>query len=132
MAGDIDRYNRGIAKLAEYTLPDAGMTHSKLADELDAIAPDIGRYITEFAYGDIYSRPGLTNQQRALVTLSSLATQGTDPQVELHLNTGLTSGLTPAELIETLMHLIPYTGFPRVINALTIAKRVFAERGVAP
>jgi 4-carboxymuconolactone decarboxylase len=125
-----DRYAKGLAKLAEFTSPDASATHRRIGEDLAAIAPDLGRYITEFAYGDIYTRDGLTNQQRAIITLSSLVTQGTDPQVELHVNTALSAGVTPVEIVETVMHLIPYTGFPRVINALTIVHHVFRQRGV--
>lgn len=125
-----NRYDKGLAKLAEFTSPHASATHEKIGEDLAAIAPDLGRYITEFAYGDIYTRDGLTNQQRAIITLSSLVTQGTDPQVELHINTALSAGVTPTEIIETVMHLIPYTGFPRVINALTIVRHVFGQRGI--
>ncbi|QAT67874.1 carboxymuconolactone decarboxylase family protein [Bacillus sp. IG6] len=116
----------------EYTLTNNKeiSTHLKISDELEDIAPDVSKYIIEFAYGDIYSRPGLTNQQRALVTMSSLVTQGTEPQLQLHINTALTSGLTPEEVVEAIIQLIPYTGFPRVLNALTIAKKVFTQRHV--
>jgi 4-carboxymuconolactone decarboxylase len=62
------------------------------------------------------------------VTISSLVTQGTERQLELHINAGLTAGLTKTETIETIIHLIPYTGFPRVLNALYVAKKVFAQR----
>lgn len=125
-----DRYQNGLDKLMEYTLTDNQeiSTHLKISDDLQDIAPDVGKYIIEFAYGDIYSRSGLTNKQRALITISSLVTQGTEPQLELHINTGLTAGLTPTEIVEGITQLIPYTGFPRVLNALTVAKKVFAMR----
>ncbi|WP_226035258.1 carboxymuconolactone decarboxylase family protein [Aquibacillus saliphilus] len=127
---DKDRYQKGLDKLMEYTLTENAniSTHLTISENLEDIAPDVGKYIIEFAYGDIYSRSGLTNQQRALVTISSLITQGTEPQIELHINTGLTSGLTQTEITESIIQLIPYTGFPRVLNALTIAKNVFAQR----
>ncbi|MGA9290697.1 MAG: carboxymuconolactone decarboxylase family protein [Anaerobacillus sp.] len=127
-----DRLQQGLDKLMEYTLSsnDDISTHLKISDDLEDIAPDVGKYIIEFAYGDIYSRDGLTNQQRALVTLSSLVTQGTEPQLELHINTALTSGLTASEVVEAIIQLIPYTGFPRVLNALTIAKKVFCQREI--
>ncbi|MDX6585371.1 MAG: 4-carboxymuconolactone decarboxylase [Solirubrobacterales bacterium] len=123
---------RGVRKLSEYTLADSGgaATHQKLADDLKDIAPDVGRYIIEFGYGEIYSRPGLTNQQRVLITIASLVTQGTEREIELHVNTGLTAGLTSTEIVESLIHLIPYTGFPRVLNALYVVKKVFAQRQV--
>jgi 4-carboxymuconolactone decarboxylase len=53
-----------------------------------------------------------------------------EPQLELHINTGLTIGLTPKEIVGTIVHLIPYTGFLRVLNALKIVKKVFAQRNV--
>ncbi|MBF0705712.1 carboxymuconolactone decarboxylase family protein [Alkalihalobacillus hwajinpoensis] len=127
-----DRLQQGLDKLMEYTLSsnDDISTHLKISDDLEEIAPDVSKYIIEFAYGDIYSRDGLTNQQRALVTLSSLVTQGTEPQLELHINTALTSGLTASEVVEAIIQLIPYTGFPRVLNALTLAKKVFTQRNL--
>ena len=72
----------------------------------------------------------MTNLQRVLITLASLVTQGTEREIELHVNTGLTAGLTSTEIVESLIHLIPYTGFPRVLNALYVAKKVFAQRQV--
>ncbi len=129
---ETNRYQKGLDKLMEYTLTANNeiSTHLKISDALQDIAPDVGKYIIEFGYGDIYSRSGLSNKQRALVTISTLVTQGTEPQLELHINTGLTAGLTPTEIVECITHLIPYTGFPRVLNALTVAKEVFAQRNI--
>ena len=124
------RYRRGLETLSEYTATGNGeiSTHFKIADDLKDVAPDVGRFIIEFGYGDIYSRPGLTKEQRALVTISALVTQGTERELELHVNTGLTAGLTKTEIVEAITHLIPYTGFPRVLNALYVAKQVFGQR----
>ncbi|MGZ7442300.1 carboxymuconolactone decarboxylase family protein [Paenibacillus sp. TH7-28] len=109
---DKNRYQHGFDKLMEYTLPnhDEISTHLKISDDLKDIAPDVAKYIIEFAY-----------EQRALVTISSLVTQGTEPQLEMHINTGLTFGLTAAQIVEGIIQLIPYTGFPRVLNALAAA-----------
>ncbi|EIT85961.1 4-carboxymuconolactone decarboxylase [Fictibacillus macauensis ZFHKF-1] len=127
-----ERYEKGIEKLMEFTTEnDEASTHLKIVEHLKDIAPEVGQYIIEFAYGEIYTRGRLTNQQRALVTIASLVTQGTEPQLELHINTGLTAGLTPEEIVESFVQLIPYTGFPRILNALTVAKKVFSQRGVA-
>ncbi|AZB41994.1 carboxymuconolactone decarboxylase family protein [Bacillus sp. FJAT-42376] len=130
MTKPVDRHQTGMNKLMEYTLHtnDDISTHLRIVDELKDIAPDVGDMIIDFAYGEVYSREGLTNKQRALVTISSLITQGTEPQLELHLNTGLTAGLTPKEITESIIQLVPYTGFPKVLNALTVAKKVFAQR----
>jgi 4-carboxymuconolactone decarboxylase len=129
---DVSAHQRGISKLGEYTLRDDGSapTHLKIVEDLKDIAPDVGKYIVEFGYGEIYSRPGLTNQQRVLITIASLVTQGTEREIELHINTALTAGLTSTEIVESVIHLIPYTGFPRVLNALYVVKNVFKQRQV--
>ncbi|MCL6548010.1 MAG: carboxymuconolactone decarboxylase family protein [Alicyclobacillus sp.] len=93
------------------------------------IAPDLGKYIIEFAYGDIYSRPGLDLKQRQLLTIACLTTQGNcEPELAVHINTCLNVGLTRLEIVEAMLHCIPYVGFPRVMNAITVAKRVFSQR----
>ncbi|MBA2284655.1 MAG: carboxymuconolactone decarboxylase family protein [Ktedonobacteraceae bacterium] len=100
---------------------------------LQDIAPDLGTYIVEFAFGDIYSRPQLDLRQRQLVTIASLTTQGgCEPQLEVHINAGLNVGLSAREIVEAIMHCAPYTGFPRVLNAIGVAKRVFHERNLWP
>ena len=106
-------------------------THANIEEELGDVAPGLGKYVTEFAFGDIYSREGLDYRQRAISTISALVTLGTEPQLELHINVALTVGLTPQEISETIMHLLPYIGFPKVLNALKIVKRVYKERGVS-
>jgi 4-carboxymuconolactone decarboxylase len=129
---DLSPHERGLSKLREYTSQETGgaPTHLRIAEDLNDIAPDVGRYMIDFGYGELYSRPGLTNQQRALITISSLVTQGTERELELHVNTGLTAGLTSTEIVESVIHLIGYTGFPRVLNALYVVKKVFEQRQV--
>lgn len=95
---------------------------------LDSIAPDLGKYIVEFAFGDIYERKGLSLQEREMITLSSLLTAGgCEPQLEVHINGALRVGISPEKIMETFLQCIPYTGFPRVLNAVSAAKKVFAE-----
>jgi 4-carboxymuconolactone decarboxylase len=53
-------------------------------------------------------------------------------QLEVHINAGLNVGLSAPEVVEAILHCIPYTGFPRVLNAIFVAKRVFGERGFGP
>ncbi|MDQ0216027.1 4-carboxymuconolactone decarboxylase [Oikeobacillus pervagus] len=124
---DQERFQKGVNKLKEYTSEEQAqnLVHS---DVLKDIAPDLRRFIVEFAYGDIYTRPGLNNKERALVTITTLVTQGVEPQIETHVNRGLTSGLTPNEIVEGMLQLIPYVGFPRVQNALKIVKKVLEQR----
>lgn len=98
-------------------------------DSLSGIAPDLGRYIVEFAFGDIYAREGLSLQERELVTIASLLTAGgCEPQLRVHLNGALNVGISPEKIVETIIHCVPYVGFPRVLNAVSTAKEVFASR----
>jgi 4-carboxymuconolactone decarboxylase len=104
----------------------------KVADNLlrayEDVAPDFTRYLVEFAFGEIYARPG-DLRQRELVAIASLATMGgCDPQLETHVHGAFNGGLTEAEIVEAVMTLIPYIGFPRALNAMAIVKRVVEKR----
>jgi 4-carboxymuconolactone decarboxylase len=124
-----ERYRRGWERLREVDA-DAG---ERVIESLQDVAPDLGRYVVEFAFGDIYMRPVLDLRQRQLVTISALTTLGgAEAQLEVHVHGGLNVGLTASEIVEAMLHCIPYTGFPRVLNAIFVAKRVFEERKVSP
>jgi len=98
-------------------------------ESLKTIAPDLGNYIIEFAFGDIYPRPGLTLAERELITITSLLTAGgCEPQLDVHINGALNVGILPEKIIEAFIQCIPYTGFPKVLNAVAVAKKVFADR----
>lgn len=96
---------------------------------LESVAPDVGRLIVEFAFGEIYPRGGLSLQEREMITIASLLTAGgCEPQFEVHVNGALNVGVPQEKIVEAFIQCIPYTGFPRVLNALFVAKKVFAER----
>lgn len=98
---------------------------------LEDIAPDVGRYIIEFAFGDIYPRKELTLKEREMITITSLLTaSGCEAQLEVHINGALNVGVSPEKIVETFIQCIPYTGFPKVLNAIFTAKKVFAERSI--
>lgn len=126
-----DRYQKGLDKLKELTVPTAESAtgHMDIGEGFKDIAPDLRKYVVEFAFGDIYARPGIDNKQKVLTTISALVAQGT-PQIGMHVVTGLNVGLTADEIVGCIMHLIPYVGFPRALNALRVAQEVFAEQGV--
>lgn len=93
---------------------------------LETISPDLGKYIVEFAFGDIYERRGLSLQEREMITLASLLTAGgCEAQLEVHINGALNVGITHEKIIEIFLQCIPYTGFPKVLNAVSVAKKVF-------
>lgn len=120
-----NRYEKGINKLNEVD----GKGGTAVIDSLKDIAPDLGKYIIEFAFGDIYTRPNFDLKQRELVTLSSLATLGgCEKQLHVHINGALNVGASKEEIIEVFIQCIPYVGFPRVLNAVAVAKEIFSNR----
>ncbi|PAD35790.1 carboxymuconolactone decarboxylase family protein [Terribacillus saccharophilus] len=120
-----ERYLRGMERLMEVD----GTGGERVISSLQTIAPDLADYVVEFAFGDVYSREGLDLKQRQLVTIASLTTQGgCEPQLEVHINAALNVGLQNHEIIEAIMHCVPYTGFPRVLNATFVAKKIFEVR----
>jgi 4-carboxymuconolactone decarboxylase len=124
-----ERYRRGWERLIEVD-PEGG---PRVIESLQDVAPDLGRYAVEFAFGDIYSRPVLDLRQRQLITISALTTLGgAEPQLEANVDAGLNVGLSAREIVEAMLACIPSTGFPRVLNAVIVAKRVFEERRVTP
>ncbi len=108
-----------------------GIGGENVIQSLQDIAPDVGKYIIEFAFGDVYTRPELSMQEREMITITSLLTTGDcEPQLEVHINGSLNVGLSPEKIIETFIQCIPYTGFPKVLNAIYTAKKIFAERHI--
>ena len=105
-----------------------GTIGGNVITSLEDIAPDIGIYIVEFAFGDIYSREILSLQEREIITLTSLLTSGgCENQLKIHINASLNVGISKEKIIETFIHCIPYVGFPKVLNAVFVAKEIFAE-----
>lgn len=120
-------YEIGLKKLSEVD----GKGSDAVIDSLKNIAPDLGKFIIEFAFGDIYSRVGLSLQERELITISSLLTAGgCEPQLKVHINGALNTGVPPEKIIEAFIQCVPYTGFPKVFNAVFTAKEVFKERNI--
>lgn len=121
------RYESGLAKLSEVD----GKVGEQVVQSLKDIAPDLGKFIIEFAFGDIYTRPALDLKQRECITLSSLASiGGAENQLRVHINGALNVGVTPQEIAEIFIHCVPYVGFPRALNAVAVAKEIFQERGI--
>ena len=123
----MERFQKGLETMKEYVTADA-LKQMVESDALADIAPDLRKMIVEFAYGDIYARDGLGKKKRALVVITAVVTQGATPQTKTHITRGLHAGLTPKEIVEALLQMVPYIGFPRVQNALTIAQEVFREQ----
>ena len=121
-----DRYQRGLARLGEIDAEQVGRIIAGLQD----IAPDFATYLIEFPFGDIYSRPGLDLRSRQIATVAALTALGTaGPQLRVHIHGALNVGCTQGEIVEVIMQMAIYAGFPAALNGLAAAREVFAARG---
>lgn len=99
-----------------------------VVESLQDIAPDFAQYLIEFPFGDIYSRPGLDLRSREIATVAALTALGNaTPQLKVHIGAALHVGLTQDEIIEVIMQMAVYAGFPAALNGLFAAKEVFAS-----
>ena len=119
------RLDRGKRALAEID----GHAGEEVIASLADIAPDFATYLLEFPFGDIYSRPGLDLRAREIATIAALTAMGTaTPQLKVHVAAGLNVGLTREEIVEIIMQMAVYAGFPAALNGLSAAREVFARR----
>lgn len=96
--------------------------------DLEDVAPDLGRFVVEFPYSEIYTRPEVDLKTRELCTVAALTVLGTIPQLKDHINAALNVGNSEAEIVEIIMQMSAYCGFPKAINGAVAAKEVFSER----
>jgi 4-carboxymuconolactone decarboxylase len=123
-----DRYQRGWEKLKEVD----GEAGQRVIDSLKDIAPDFARFLIEFPFGDIYSRPTLDLKSREIAVVAALTALGNAaPQLKVHIHGALNVGCTRQEVVEVIMQMAVYAGFPAALNGLFAAKEVFQERGAA-
>lgn len=101
-----------------------------LIQEVSKVAPGFDQLACEFAFEKILSRPGLGIKQREIATLAALTALGAEQELKLHVAVALNVGLTKEEIVEVLLQQTVYSGFPRAINALLVAKEVFEKRGL--
>jgi 4-carboxymuconolactone decarboxylase len=121
---DSNRYSRGQQTLERIH----GPIGEGVMDALKDIAPDFARFIIEFPYGDIYSRGVLSPKERQIATIASLTTLGSaTPELKAHIQGALNVGCTRQEIVEVIIQMAVYAGFPAAVNAIFAAKDVFAE-----
>jgi len=117
-----DRRTRGLRTLNAVT-GDAGVA---VVEQLRDIAPDLADWIVDFSYGDVLSRPGLDGRTRQLATIAALTSLGNaQPQLKVHVTGALKLGCRPQEIIEVILQMAVFAGFPAAINALAVAREVF-------
>jgi 4-carboxymuconolactone decarboxylase len=120
-----DRYERGWEKLKEVD----GEAGERVMESLKDIAPDLARYVIEFPFGDVYSRPGLDLKSREIAAVAALTTLGTaTPQLKVHIRGALNVGCSRQEIVEIIIQMAVYAGFPAAINGMSAAEEVFQER----
>jgi 4-carboxymuconolactone decarboxylase len=118
------RYTRGWEKLREIDGDAGEHVIASLAD----IAPDFARYLIEFPFGDIYSRPQLDLRAREIGVVAALTALGNAaPQLKVHIRGAINVGCSRAEVVEIIMQMAVYAGFPAALNGLFVAKEVFEE-----
>ena len=122
-----ERYERGWEKLAQID----GEQGERVVESLKHIAPDFADLLIEFPFGDVYSRPGLDLKSREIATVAALTAMGTAaPQLKVHVHGALNVGCSPQEVIEIMIQMAVYAGFPAALNGLFVAKEVFDERNL--
>lgn len=123
------RYARGLEKLREID----GRAGERVIEALADIAPDFARYLIEFPFGDIYARPQLDLRSREIAVVATLTALGNAaPQLKVHIHGALNVGCSREEVVEVIMQMAVYAGFPAALNGLFAAKEVFAERAAVP
>ena len=96
-----------------------------------AVTADFQDFITRYAWGEVWSRPGMSRAERSMITLTALVVLRQDEELAMHLRAALRNGLTPAQISEVLLHTAVYAGVPAANRAFAVAARVLAEEDQA-
>ena len=122
-----ERYKKGWNKLKEID----GVAGENVINALKEIAPDFADLLIEFPFGDVYCRKGLDLKSREIATVAALTAMGNArPQLKVHVHGALNVGCSQQEIIEIMIQMAVYAGFPAALNGLFAAKEVFDERKV--
>jgi 4-carboxymuconolactone decarboxylase len=120
-----ERYKRGWETIEQVD----GSAGERVLEGVGALSPELARHIVEYGYGDVWSRPVLDLKQRELATVAGLIALGhCQPELKVHMGGMLRVGWTRDELIELIVHMAVYVGFPIALDALRVAAEVFEEQ----
>ncbi|GAB6056204.1 carboxymuconolactone decarboxylase family protein [Methanobacterium movens] len=120
-----ERYQKGLKQLQLMN----ENSYELLKKNLEDIAPDLARFVAEFPYGEIYTRENLDLKSREIATVAALTAMGTASlQLKSHINGALNVGCSKEEIIEVIIQMAVYAGFPAAINGIMIAKEVFENK----
>ena len=96
-------------------------------NDLEALAPDFAKLTKEFLFGDIWERPGLSQRDKSLITVTCLVALNRIEQVEFHLKKALDNGLTKEELVAAITHIAFYAGWPTAASGFSHLKKVIDQ-----
>ena len=120
-----ERYERGWNLLKTID----GEAGERVIASLRDVAPDLARYIVEFGFGDVYARGVLSLKKREIATVAALTALGNaQPQLRVHLHGALNVGCSREEVVEVLIQMALYAGFPAALNGIAALKEVLVER----
>lgn len=120
----MDRYQNGIKKFQEIK----GEGADKSIERLKSLNPDLEKLVMEFAFNDIYRRPALDLKSREIATIAALITLGNSPQqLKVHIQAAVNLGVKREEIVEVILQMSVYAGFPAAINAMQTAYEAFDE-----
>ena len=91
------------------------------------ICPDFEEYVVGFLAGEVWARPGLDRKIKSLCTISALAALGRLRALELNIRMARNNGVTRKEILETLLQIAPYAGFPAAWEALALADQIYGS-----
>ncbi|AMG94752.1 4-carboxymuconolactone decarboxylase [Citrobacter amalonaticus] len=122
---DEERYQQGMA-VRRAVLGDAHV--DRTVQNLTPLNEDFQQFITRYAWGDIWSRPGLDRHTRSMITIAMLIALNREAELKMHLNAAFNNGVTREELKELIMHSALYCGLPAANATLHLAQQVFDQR----
>lgn len=121
-------FDKGVQIRRELFGPELGVKHIKEATDFTRDFQDL---VTRYCFAEVWGRDGLPRRERSIATISTLLALGRWPEVKLHMRTGLTNGVTPAEIRELLLNAMVYCGVPTAVEGFRLAREVLAEAGIS-
>ena len=119
-----DTYAKGM-EVRRVVLGDAHV--DRAIERTTSFTEGFQELITRYAWGEVWSRPGLDRRARSMITLTALVATGREHELEMHVRAALRNGLTPDEIGEVLLHCAVYCGVPAANGAFAIAQRVIDD-----
>jgi 4-carboxymuconolactone decarboxylase len=106
-----------------------GTAGERVLERIESISPDLARYAVEFVFGDMHSRSGLDLKSREIAAVAALTAMGNgSPKLRAHIHSALNAGCSESDVVEIMIEMAAFAGFPAALNGIQAAKEVFAER----